>query len=472
MKVLDQFEIENTSTYESGSYDQVVMGRMLNVTMIPGWGYRYSAGRRGVAFGSVNSSQAKQAGDGSFDVSTSNSYRLQPHSERAGNVRAAKHICTSERYYDSLPPDFWACLKINGASICVVDSWDQAPGYGEGYNGLKRENVGFIIFDNYLTQPGPSDGRVRLNRCVDRFWTKSFPYEPRYSEVKRQKNINYLRSAPRATFRIGFESDGAPLTPSANVVSISPRKIDKVFFGIVGPQSIGSYQTPETNVKNWRHYWAADVYTEDNAGGYSITGAIEPIDAAKVLYGFGDVNSTFFTSSYGPNNRLGTSNFPDFRAKFVTENLQVSPSNYELVTGSSWCVSPVIRGWKYGLYSALPSYTSAYFRQGKYGQFRDMLEQRQYTKLFIENQVEKLPLGKNVVQQDVTIGSSAVTVKFLDQNGNLTNPENTQSNNLSFEATSSLPYFDLEFRNVSKDSKVTNLSLVSYNIVNGTTVEI
>jgi hypothetical protein len=43
-------------------------------------------------------------------------------------------------------------------------------------------------------------------------------------------------------------------------------------------------------------------------------------------------------------------------------------------------VAPIIRGFKYGMYSANPLNTKAYWRRGRYGQFRDKLEQRQYTK--------------------------------------------------------------------------------------------
>jgi len=39
-----------------------------------------------------------------------------------------------------------------------------------------------------------------------------------------------------------------------------------------------------------------------------------------------------------------------------------------------------LTGWKYGVYHALPCYSSCHFRRGKFGMFRDMLEQRPYTK--------------------------------------------------------------------------------------------
>jgi hypothetical protein len=41
-----------------------------------------------------------------------------------------------------------------------------------------------------------------------------------------------------------------------------------------------------------------------------------------------------------------------------------------------------IRGWRYGCISGFPYYTNCIFRSSRYGQFRDMFEQRKYTKFF------------------------------------------------------------------------------------------
>jgi hypothetical protein len=196
-------------------------------------------------------------------------------------------------------------------------------------------------------------------------------------------------------------------------------------------------------------------------------------ETMKVLFGYGDSNTTFFSSSYVDSSEknvlMGTTMWPNFRVNKPTVYYANPPvPNYDQVTGSYWTMSPVIRGWKYGLYSALPSYTHAYFRQGRFGQYRDMLEQRQYTKLMfnqIDTPASNVTLAKFVYGKDDT-GESVVSVKFLDEDGNLTRPESTQSQNLSFEATSSLPYFDLVTRNRDQNSapnlKLINLSVDSY----------
>ncbi|WP_206688760.1 hypothetical protein, partial [Streptococcus pseudopneumoniae] len=45
-------------------------------------------------------------------------------------------------------------------------------------------------------------------------------------------------------------------------------------------------------------------------------------------------------------------------------------------------ISPSIRGWKYGVHSGIPTFSKAYWRPNRFGQFRDMLEQRPLAKFF------------------------------------------------------------------------------------------
>lgn len=54
-------------------------------------------------------------------------------------------------------------------------------------------------------------------------------------------------------------------------------------------------------------------------------------------------------------------------------------SETALKESTIFSVSPIIRGWKYGLYSALPTSTKCVFRRNRFGQPRDMLEQRLFT---------------------------------------------------------------------------------------------
>jgi hypothetical protein len=94
-----------------------------------------------------------------------------------------------------------------------------------------------------------------------------------------------------------------------------------------------------------------------------------------------------------------------------------------------------IRGFKYGIYNTHIEESSAYFRPTNFGQFRDMMEQRQDTRFYMSSR------GRT------TITSSPVNVRFVSADGTTTPPPQTFSSNLSQYATSSLPYFDGVARN-------------------------
>jgi hypothetical protein len=157
-----------------------------------------------------------------------------------------------------------------------------------------------------------------------------------------------------------------------------------------------------------------------------------PEDLTKVMYGFGDMNTcAWISSSPVEGQTFGTNHLATFRQI----HSDLSPGNQT----SNYMYSPVIRGWKYGLRSGLPEYSKVIFRQKSYGQFRDMLEQRPYTKYF-------QPFAEGTISANSVL-DGPVFVKFVDQNGDVTPPERTWSSNVSFECTSSVPYVDGESRN-------------------------
>lgn len=91
------------------------------------------------------------------------------------------------------------------------------------------------------------------------------------------------------------------------------------------------------------------------------------------------------------------------------------------------------RGWRYGMENGFETCPIATFRRDRFGQPRDMLEQRMYTKYYD-------------TKQNVLV-VSPVQVKFVDRKGMLTDPLKTLSSNMSSEATSSVPYCDNVSRN-------------------------
>lgn len=182
--------------------------------------------------------------------------------------------------------------------------------------------------------------------------------------------------------------------------------------------------------------------------------------------------------------RIGCNNYPKFK---IIDSDSRSNQTYKFNVDSGWNpdymqektsdiysgikygISPEIRGWKYGLHSGLPVNSKAVFRRDKFGHFRDMLEQRQYTRFInvnssiadndaitrdsYNNQIDsRLKLQKDIT----TTGPSVAEVNFVRQRykkdergiGYIYNekvdPRLTISQNLSPEVTSSIPYFDGE----------------------------
>ena len=92
-----------------------------------------------------------------------------------------------------------------------------------------------------------------------------------------------------------------------------------------------------------------------------------------------------------------------------------------------------VRGFKYGLLNANSERRKWKFRRDRYGQFRDMIEQARDSKMYLEDTQSTI--------------EAPVKIRFVNSSGIVTDPEDTFSSNMSFAATSSLPYFDNTSRN-------------------------
>ena len=132
--------------------------------------------------------------------------------------------------------------------------------------------------------------------------------------------------------------------------------------------------------------------------------------------------SVYVTGSSAP---VGSTNAPDYAGYSYDP-----PSSRQYVFGAR----PIVRGWKYGISNGVRTLSKAVWRRAKFGQPRDMLEQRIDTKFAHDasGQIYTSPIFVNFVDAMTRVSKS---------------PLLTTSSNLSYEATSSLPYFDGETRN-------------------------
>ena len=96
-------------------------------------------------------------------------------------------------------------------------------------------------------------------------------------------------------------------------------------------------------------------------------------------------------------------------------------------------------GYGYGVQDVRPHFSKAIFRADRYGQFRDMMEQRQYAKFF-ESPGDSKQIGKDGYGE----GTGVVTDFFVDSSNGMTlvNPYSTNSSNMDNESSSSMPFVD------------------------------
>ena len=303
------------------------------------------------------------------------------------------HICETEQLWDSCPPSMTSIAKIAGYPVyTLVDSstLDAAS--------QKR----YVLFErNYWMVSSSTVPHARF-----------FPFEPKYAAAIRRSTPD---SKITTTEYINFDQNTT--LRSRDILDNNVLYVERLVQSGSGTDEANPY---------------GDIFAFSNATVYKTspvtTGSIFPLsqtDAQKMHFGIGSGYGTqrgLVNVKTGIAAHIGDNNLPLFGGA-----LEQRGSN------TIFAYAPVIRGWKYGLANGIPTYTTAKWRRGRFGQFRDMLEQRQYTQFY-----------------DKTTGTattSPVEVRFVDEDGNSVNPLTTCTSNCSYAATSSLPYFDLESKN-------------------------
>ncbi len=244
-------------------------------------------------------------------------------------------------------------------------------------------------------------------------WSRAFPFEPRYAKVSRGVTQKFF-----ARFLFNFFSFYSYF---GRYFEMNDNMVIKVGVG--------------SNVHN--------IGIDQVDPGAQRIGLKNEV-ALKLLYGVGDFNNCY---------RAGSKTFGATDRPLMIEN--VFTNSY---------AGAEIRGWKYGLVNGLPQYSKALYRRDHYGQYRDMLEQRQDTKYYltVDESERSLRRAQITKKNFAYAGTSIISVKFLNSSGNLVRPEETYSSNLSFEATSSLPYFDGSVRNREEPLQFVNIQQFQY----------
>jgi len=419
--VVDQFDVLY-SNLQSGSYmDNYVTGSMLVASAsAAGFGFTFVPTDRGLAFSKLGviprSLPCRETG------ATRNSYELQPFREKAGILRNQRIFSGEERFYDSLVPNIADMFDRLGGSIIFNNDSSIFGGTGQVLVTLSGSNK----VSNPLSVYG---------------FIESFPFEPIFSNIRRIKTVSTAFNAKK-------DQNGNNINTRRSSGGITIRDMSRL------ATSDGSGAGAKAGI-----YWVGRQTFTSNA-----PDPLSSNDVAKILFGFGDGR---------------TQSPPDFYLNNSSEiNIQINPyapmwrslqkTTADVISDNNIykAIGPIIRGWKYGLHDGNPHYTSCVYRRDRYGQLRDMLEQRLYPAIFLDrlnspinsplDEARATPIQKTdrvaglefpiqvaFVKQLVTKqGTTQNQIEVLTYPS--TTPNLTWSSNLSTYATSSMPYFDVD----------------------------
>ena len=228
-----------------------------------------------------------------------------------------------ERYFDSLVPEPDKIAKINENSFRLASGTDDFFG--------PNDDVAFYIMGG--TASGFSLGTAN----PDQTWPRAFPFEARYG---------------------GSDSKTAPRT--ARPLSVVP---DKTILGTT------LTERRKKRVGNFSLMFAQQRPLWGGAASDSIIAVLARAIDSSPFQAVPDSQVKFLKGFYG----FGDGG--EFNLPIMTGENSVQTSTF---VGYGYN-NLNIRGFKFGLISALPAYSSMVYRHDRYGQLRDMLEQRTYT---------------------------------------------------------------------------------------------
>lgn len=402
--ILDQFDVESELLFYESMFESYITGSLVTKSSDTSTGAsgktvtKLLTGSRGKVFSKldwIDNPTPFLKADG---TNTLYSQYFDSSQYYAGDVTKSRHVSVTERVYDSMLPGIEDVMSADGKILYRVN------------------DIAYVALNSIQSIP------TVMSATSNFTWSYAFPYESRYSALKRYTDIaksfqtKYVLSFPNLVRSTTKLHSGITIFTSFNSGSRSNAPDGLEWSDVIMPLTAGSTVT-----------------------------AMSQNDSVRTFYGYA---KSFSRCRVLSTTVVGYNGMPKFGAET------------DVVTSRHIAVRPIIEGWKYGIFNGLPTYSSAVWRRNRFGQFRDMLEQRFDTKFFNESstntQVRSLGNASSVL-------AGPVIVRFVDQAGKTTAPENTWSSNLSFEATSSVPYFDGETRNrPDPNVKALNLGIVNF----------
>ena len=337
------YDVENRFSYYKNYSDNILVGPSVPTMGSSVW-QRFVSGS--VVSGSEEYKAATLLSDFRF--------KLTNPFYKSGEVRYLRLLSGTQTLQDSVPP--------NILELCLTGTIDNSGSIiGSGVEGdgslFIPLNFGGIFTKLYFALDGNAVTSSTSNRRVNNTnWSYSFPFEKKYFEVKKFADLN-------KPFLVSF-SDILQYSPPDGGYHIIDNAIDynlsnqTIVIGLTLSGSTLGFGGTEGAL--------IDLYF-DSTGSY---------------------NGSAFTLGIG---KVGSFNNPILAPKLIfginPQPLGRTKAPYEDVNGDyrftgSYCTGSIIEGWRYGLYNGVPTNFSCVFRQNHYGQPRDMLEGRPYTKTY------------------------------------------------------------------------------------------
>jgi hypothetical protein len=379
--VLDRFESEPQMMYTSSMREEHVTGTMVTRGAD---GSLVVTDVNDLGIGGVRAISAK-ASDGNLG-------------QRWSFFRNNRLFDSDEQYYDSMQPNPIDRLNPPGLLEYLADSIILTLDAG-----------------SYIDPSNPTIASFVNSNKVSGYFG-SFPFESSFSSIDRVKAIN----SSILNSKLLITNQGRVKSPTGIVIVTGSLAKNTVSKGGIYPQGLGQD-------------WGDGIYIlmtdpisdtnpvqkslfPGNAPGTTIADPILSIASSPLSKLTCNFNLSRFLGCFG-NGYLGLVQFNEYFA-------------YPVFPAYFWNMT--YRGTKHGLINPTPLFSNAVFNGTQFGQLRDMMEQRQYTRFSLSNN---------------TLTSPAVSVEFINRSAapgtlNITSGSATNSSNISQFATSEHPYDD------------------------------
>ena len=326
---------------------------------------------------------------------------------RAGKNRLTDDFFSNNEFYiDSLLQSPLEVQNLNKGGFAVVDpqgaeSYDLSTILFEqdkskiSFISNERAAVMYVANSSFLTTSSLEFGK--RNKIIDYVWHCTYPFEKRYNSLPRYRKPTFSTeqlgtSGLRTTYSVigsNFESDNNFGGISTDIFSIEDiGEQDNTFDKVVNITFISSGSNIPNQGPSPLAFGQFNSYININQSNVANPFEIYDLQPTtleenfRLYFGFGTaILKTTGFKNFEPFDFV----FPRIRKNFhfieAFQNTEASRGALSLMG---------ISGYKYGVINHLPFPTKLTFRRGRYGQFRDLLEQRLLSKMYDNKREEPL----------------------------------------------------------------------------------